>query len=46
MVKHHLMKYIKLMTFLVDTEKALLNYKPPDFNLTTLFDIGLTFYIL
>jgi hypothetical protein len=37
MVKHHLMTYIKLMAFLLDPEKALLNYKPPDLNLSTLF---------
>jgi len=37
MVKHHLMTYIKLMAFLADPEKALLNYKPPEIKLNTLF---------
>lgn len=30
MVKHHLMQYINLTAFLINPEKALLNYKPPD----------------
>jgi hypothetical protein len=37
MVKHHLMTYIKLIPFLLDPEKALLNYKPPELKLNTLF---------
>lgn len=30
MVKHHLMTYINLIPFLINPEKALLNYHPPD----------------
>ncbi len=30
MVKHHLMTYIKLIPFLINPEKALLDYKPPN----------------
>jgi hypothetical protein len=30
MIKHHLMTYIKLIPFLLDPEKALLGYKPPE----------------
>jgi hypothetical protein len=37
MVKHHLMTYIKLMPFLLEPEKALLNYKPPELFVNTLF---------
>jgi hypothetical protein len=37
MVKHHLMTYIKLIPFLLDPEKALLDYKPPDLTLPSLF---------
>jgi hypothetical protein len=30
MIKHHLMTYIKLIPFLMNPERALLHYKPPD----------------
>jgi hypothetical protein len=30
MIKHHLMTYIKLIPFLLEPEKALIGYKPPD----------------
>ena len=30
MIKHHLMTYIKIKTFLLNPEEALLNYHPPD----------------
>jgi hypothetical protein len=38
MVKHHLMTYIKLIPFLINPQKALLHYKPPEPSIATLFD--------
>jgi len=37
MIKHHLMTYINLINFLLNPEKALLNYNPPDSHVGTLF---------
>lgn len=37
MVKHHLMTYIALIPFLLDPEKSLLGYKPPELRIGTLF---------
>jgi hypothetical protein len=37
MIKHHLMTYIALVPFLLDPEKTLLGYKPPEHNTITLF---------
>jgi hypothetical protein len=37
MVKHHLMTYIALIPFLLDPEKSLLGYKPPEPKIATLF---------
>lgn len=37
MIKHHLMTYIQLIPFLLNPEKALLHYKPPDPQRLTLF---------
>lgn len=37
MIKHHLMTYIKLIPFLLEPEKALIGYQPPDNFQTTLF---------
>ncbi len=37
MIKHHLMTYIKLIPFLLNPEKTLLNYKPPDQTVNMLF---------
>jgi len=40
MIKHHLMTYLNLISFLIHPEKALINYQPPDFQLK-LFEQGL-----
>lgn len=37
MIKHHLMTYIALIPFLLDPEKSLLGYKPPQPEMMTLF---------
>lgn len=37
MIKHHLMTYIRLIPFLINPEKSLLNYKPPPVPRLTLF---------
>lgn len=42
MIKHHLMTYLDLISFLMNPERALINYKPPDFQMT-IFEPGLGF---
>lgn len=37
MIKHHLMTYIRLIPFLINPEKSLINYKPPPLPRLTLF---------
>lgn len=43
MIKHHLMTYIKLEAFLLNPERAIMHYRPPDGNSQlNLFDAGLS----